>query len=59
MVDSAIDEETLKEALDQLRHKSQFFFVDLEGTANPLMSRALFRAHLAIIPIQASPTDAD
>lgn len=59
MVDSAIDEESFKEKLDQHRRKSQFVFVDLEGTANRLMFRALFRAHLAIIPIQASPTDAE
>lgn len=59
VVDSAIDEESFKEKLDHHRRKSQFVFVDLEGTANRLMSRALFRAHLAIIPIQASPTDAE
>ncbi|MDP9875619.1 ParA family protein [Agrobacterium tumefaciens] len=59
IVDSAIDEESFKEKLDHHRRKAQFVFVDLEGTANRLMSRALFRAHLAIIPIQASPTDAE
>lgn len=59
IVDSATDEESFKEKLDEHRRQRQFVFVDLEGTASRLMSRALFRAHLAIIPIQASPTDAE
>lgn len=59
VVDSATDEETFKAKLDLHRTKQQFVFVDLEGTASRLMSRALFRAHLVIIPIQASPTDAE
>ncbi len=59
IVDSATDEETFKAKLDLHRTKQQFVFVDLEGTASRLMSRALFRAHLVIIPIQASPTDAE
>jgi chromosome partitioning protein len=59
IVDSATDEETFKAKLDEHRTKRQFVFVDLEGTASRLMSRALFRAHLVIIPIQASPTDAE
>lgn len=58
-VDSATDEESFKEKLDAHRRQQQFVFVDLEGTASRLMSRALFRAHLVIIPIQASPTDAE
>ncbi len=58
-VDSATDEQSFKEKLDYHRHQQQFVFVDLEGTANRLMSRALFRSHLVIIPIQASPTDAE
>ncbi len=59
VVDSATDEESFKEKLDRHRREQQFVFVDLEGTASRLMSRALFRAHLVIIPIQASPTDAE
>ncbi|EFO28482.1 protein ParA, partial [Roseibium sp. TrichSKD4] len=58
-VDSATDEESFKEKLDYHRQHKQFVFIDLEGTANRLMSRALFRSHLVIIPIQASPTDAE
>ncbi|KKX24294.1 ParA family protein [Rhizobium sp. LC145] len=59
IVDSATDEESFKQKLDEHRRLRQFVFVDLEGTASRLMSRALFRAHLVIIPIQASPTDAE
>ncbi|KQS84348.1 ParA family protein [Rhizobium sp. Leaf383] len=59
LVDSAVDEESFREKLEHHRRERQFVFVDLEGTASRLMSRALFRAHLVIIPIQASPTDAE
>lgn len=59
IVDSAIDEESFKEKLDLHRRNCQFVIIDLEGTASRLMSRALFRAQLVIIPIQASPTDAE
>ena len=38
--------------------KSQFVIVDLEGTANLAMSRAISRTDLVIIPLQASPVDA-
>jgi chromosome partitioning protein len=45
--------------LDDHRSRSQFVFVDLEGTASRLTSRALSRAQLVIIPIQASAVDAE
>jgi chromosome partitioning protein len=45
--------------LDVYRTRSQFVFVDLEGTASRLTSRALSRAQLVIIPIQASAVDAE
>jgi chromosome partitioning protein len=45
--------------LDAYRTKSQFVFVDLEGTASRLTSRALSRAQLVVIPIQASAVDAE
>jgi chromosome partitioning protein len=34
-------------------------FVDLEGTASRLVSRAISRADLVIIPMQPSPLDSD
>jgi chromosome partitioning protein len=36
----------------------QFVFIDLEGTASRLVSRAISRADLVIIPLQASAIDA-
>ena len=59
VVDGGITESTITSKLDEYRKKYQFVFVDLEGTASRLMSRALARAQLVIIPIQASPPDAE
>lgn len=59
IVDGGITESTITTKLDEYRKKYQFVFVDLEGTASRLMSRALARAQLVIIPIQASPPDAE
>lgn len=59
IVDGEISESNITQKLDEYRRKYQFVFVDLEGTASRLMSRALARAQLVLIPIQASPTDAE
>lgn len=59
VVDAGVTESTITGKLDEYRKKFQFVFVDLEGTASRLMSRALARAQLVVIPIQASPTDAE
>ncbi|CAN7619459.1 AAA family ATPase [Neorhizobium sp. LjRoot104] len=59
IVDGGVNESTITAKLDEYRKKYQFVFVDLEGTASRLMSRALARAQLVVIPIQASPTDAE
>lgn len=59
IVDGAVTESNIVAKLDDYRRRFQFVFVDLEGTASRLMSRALGRANLVIIPIQASPTDAE
>jgi chromosome partitioning protein len=59
VVDGEVTESNVTAKLDQYRKEYQFVFVDLEGTASRLMSRALARANLAVIPIQASPTDAE
>jgi chromosome partitioning protein len=40
------------------RARQQFVFVDLEGTASRMVSRAISRADLVIIPLQASAVDA-
>ena len=54
----AVTESNITSLLDTYRRERQFVFVDLEGTASRMTSRALARANLVIIPIQASPTDA-
>ena len=59
IVDGEINESNITQKLDDYRKRVQFVFVDLEGTASRLMSRALARAQLVVIPIQASPTDAE
>jgi chromosome partitioning protein len=59
IVDGDVNESNITAKLDEYRKKFQFVFVDLEGTASRLMSRALARAQLVVIPIQASPTDAE
>lgn len=59
LVDGEITESTITAKLDDYRKRFQFVFVDLEGTASRLMSRALARSQLVVIPIQASPNDAE
>lgn len=54
-----ITEATILTRLDEIRTRRQFVVVDLEGTASLVASRALSRAQLAVIPIQASDLDAD
>lgn len=46
------------DAIEDGATRSQFVIVDLEGTANLAMSRAISRTDLVIIPLQASPVDA-
>jgi chromosome partitioning protein len=50
-----IKENTLMDVLDRLNH--QFIFIDLEGTANLLVARAIALADFVLIPVQASPED--
>ena len=40
------------------RASHQFIFVDLEGTASRLVSRAITQADLVLVPLQASGVDA-
>ncbi|WGF91045.1 ParA family protein [Marinivivus vitaminiproducens] len=54
-----VQESTITSQLDDYRKRRQFVFVDLEGTASRLTSRALARSQLVLIPIQASPNDAE
>ncbi|OKP00835.1 ParA family protein [Xenorhabdus eapokensis] len=58
-VDFEVTESNITAKLERYRRERQFVFVDLEGTASRLMSRAFARSNLVLIPIQASPPDAE
>lgn len=49
----------IKEVADPRAGGYDHVIVDLEGTASLLVSRAISRANLVIIPMQASPLDTD
>ena len=50
-----VKETNLMEVLDQQR--SQFVFIDLEGTASVLVSRSIALSDFVIVPVQASAID--
>src|ERR1700712_1892147 len=52
-----VNETNFFDVLDANVSKYQFVFVDLEGTASFLVSRAISAASLVIVPIQASAID--
>ena len=52
-------EATIVKAIDSAAARRQFVFVDLEGTASRLVSRAIARADLVLVPIQPSPLDSE
>jgi chromosome partitioning protein len=51
-------ESTIIRQIREEKAKKQFVFVDLEGTASRLVSRAITQADLVLIPLQASGVDA-
>src|ERR1700712_5934441 len=51
-------ESTIVHVIGAEREQQQFVFVDLEGTASRLVSRAIRRADLVVVPLQASAVDA-
>jgi chromosome partitioning protein len=53
-----VTESTVLSAIKAEATERQFVFVDLEGTASRLVSRAISRADLVVIPLQASAIDA-
>lgn len=53
-----ITESTVIRVIREQRAAKQFVFVDLEGTASRLVSRAITQADLVLIPLQASGVDA-
>ncbi|SNT11883.1 chromosome partitioning protein [Granulicella rosea] len=51
-------ESTIVRTIREESTRNQFVFVDLEGTANRLVSRAITQADLVLVPLQASGVDA-
>lgn len=58
LVDGDVDQNNIVKKIDAYRKEYQFVFVDMEGVASVLVSRAMSRANLVLIPLQASPMDA-
>ncbi|MBY5590930.1 ParA family protein [Rhizobium leguminosarum] len=55
---SDITEANVRDSINSAARESQFVFVDLEGTASRLASRAIIRADLTLIPLSGSALDA-
>jgi chromosome partitioning protein len=53
-----VTEASVVRAIDAERSLRQFVIVDLEGTASRMVSRAIARADLVLVPMQASAVDA-
>ena len=53
-----VSESQIVSAIDAKRVGRQFVLVDLEGTASRMVSRAIMRTDLVLIPMQASAVDA-
>jgi chromosome partitioning protein len=52
-----VREDTLIDTIEQQAKKHAFVFIDLEGTASLMVSRAIAMADFVLIPIQASAVD--
>src|SRR3954447_14649124 len=53
-----VTEDRIVSVIDQERAGRQFVLVDLEGTASRMVSWAMTRSDLVLIPMQASAVDA-
>jgi chromosome partitioning protein len=53
-----VTEASIIAVIDECAQSYQFVFIDLEGTASRMVSRALSRSDLVIVPMQASAVDA-
>lgn len=54
-----VSENTIVRIIESEAATKQFVFVDLEGTASRLVSRAISRASLVVVPMQPSPLDSE
>lgn len=55
---SDVTESSIRDAINEASERSQFVFIDLEGTASRMTSRAIMRADLTIIPLSGSALEA-
>jgi len=55
---SEINKKTMYKTIEAAEVKYTFVIIDCEGTANPIVSDAVSRADLVLIPLQASHLDA-
>lgn len=55
---SDVNESNIREKINEASGRSQFVFIDLEGTASRMTSRAIMRADLTIIPLAGSALEA-
>lgn len=55
---SDVTESNIREKINEAAQRSQFVFIDLEGTASRMTSRAIMRADLTIIPLAGSALEA-
>lgn len=53
----SVTEENVNDLIDEYAQKYQFVFIDLEGTASLVMSRAINASDFVIVPLQASSLD--
>lgn len=58
VVEACPSEAAIAKVIEDLSDKYDFVFIDLEGTSNQIVSRALSRSHLVLIPFNHSPIDA-
>jgi chromosome partitioning protein len=52
-------EASIIKTIERESERRQFVIIDLEGTASRLMSRAIARADLVLVPLQPSPLDSE
>ncbi|NEI50520.1 AAA family ATPase [Rhizobium leguminosarum] len=55
---SDVNETTIRDKINRAATEAQFVFVDLEGTASRLASRAIIRSDLTLIPLGGTALDA-
>lgn len=58
MVSADIDEATIIDTIDEAASRTPFVVIDLEGTASMMVSYAISRSDLVVIPSQGSQLDA-